>query len=69
MFEIGSAEEGSAILEMPNEDQAKTAIAALNDSTVGGNQITVQEAEAKELKRGSYKVGGGTINPYRFKKN
>lgn len=56
-------------VDMPDEDQAKTAIAALNKSTVNGFELTVKEAEPKEIKRGSYKVGGGAINPYRFKKN
>jgi len=60
---------GFGYVEMPDEEQAKKAIAALDKATVGGCELSVQEAEPKELKRGSYKVGGGTINPYRFKKN
>jgi RNA recognition motif-containing protein len=60
---------GFGYVEMPDEEQARSAIAALNQTTVGSYQITVQEAEPKEIKRGSYKVGGGSINPYRFKKN
>lgn len=60
---------GFGYVDMPDETAARTAITALNNSTVGGCQLTVQEAEPKEVKRGSYKVGGGTINPYRFKKN
>lgn len=60
---------GFGYVEMPDEEQAKNAIATLDKTTVSGNEISVQEAEPKEAKRGSYKVGGGAINPYRFKKN
>jgi RNA recognition motif-containing protein len=60
---------GFGYVEMADDEQAKKAIAELNQTTVGSHQILVQEAEPKEVKRGSYKVGGGTINPYRFKKN
>ena len=60
---------GFGFVELADDEQAKKAIAELNQTTVGSHQILVQEAEPKEIKRGSYKVGGGTINPYRFKKN
>ena len=60
---------GFGFVEMPDDAQAKTAIAALDKTEVNGKKLTVQEAEPKELKRGSYKVGNGGINPYRFKKN
>jgi len=60
---------GFGYVEMPNDEQARTAIAALDQTTISSYQITVQEAEPKEQKQGSYKVGGGSINPYRFKKN
>ncbi|RYF87063.1 MAG: RNA-binding protein [Chitinophagaceae bacterium] len=60
---------GFGYVEMPDESQAKSAIEALDKSTVEGHQITVQEAEPKELRRGSYKVGSASVNPYRFKKN
>ena len=60
---------GFGYVEMADDDQARKAIAGLNETTVGGCQLKVQEAEPREIKRGSYKVGGGTINPYRFKKN
>jgi RNA recognition motif-containing protein len=60
---------GFGFVEMPDDAQAQSAIAALNESTVDGHLLSVQQAEPKEFKRGSYKVGGGTINPYRFKKN
>jgi len=60
---------GFGYVEMPDEEQAKAAIIALNQAEVKGCQIIVHEAEPKELKRGSYKVGSGGVNPYRFKKN
>jgi RNA recognition motif-containing protein len=60
---------GFGYVEMPDDEQARTAIEALNESTIGGCQLSVQQAEPLEQKRGSYKVGGGTINPYRFKRN
>ena len=56
-------------VEMPDADQAKKAIAALNLSEVNGAIIKVEESEVKEIKRGSYKVGNVEVNPYRFKKN
>lgn len=60
---------GFGYVDMPDDDNARSAISSLNQSTVDNHTITVQEAEQKEAKRGSYKVGGGTINPYRFRKN
>ena len=60
---------GFGYVEMPDETQARTAIEALNKTEVNGTQLKVQEAEPKESKKGSYKVGSGGINPYRFKKN
>ncbi|HUC79755.1 MAG TPA: hypothetical protein VMR70_02520 [Flavisolibacter sp.] len=60
---------GFGYVEMPDDSQARTAIGALNNADLNGKKITVQEAEPKELKRGSYKVGNGGVNPYRFKKS
>lgn len=60
---------GFGYVEMPDDTQAKSAIAALDKTEVNGKKITVQEAEPRESKKGSYKVGNGGINPYRFKKN
>ena len=56
-------------VEMPNEQQAKNAIAALNQTEVNGSQIKVEETELKDVRRGSYKVGNSGVNPYQFKKN
>ena len=60
---------GFGYVEMPNDAEAKAAIAALNQKEVDGLQLKVQEAEPRELRKGSYKVGNGGVNPYRFKKN
>jgi RNA recognition motif-containing protein len=56
-------------VEMPDEQQARNAIGALNQSDVNGCQIKVEESEVRDVKRGSYKVGNAGINPYQFKKN
>lgn len=60
---------GFGYVEMPDDGQAQSAITALNKTEVNGKQLTVQQAEPREVKRGSYKVGNSVINPYRFKKN
>jgi RNA recognition motif-containing protein len=60
---------GFGYVEMPNDEEGQAAIAALNQKEVNGRLINVQLAEPKETRRGSYKVGNGGINPYRFKKN
>ena len=60
---------GFGYVDMPNEEQAKAAIAALDKTSFNGQTLVVQEAGPKEERRGSYKVGTGGINPYRFKKN
>ena len=60
---------GFGYVEMPDDQQALAAIQALNQSDVNGRSLLVKEAEPKELKRGSYKVGNGGVNPYRFRKN
>ena len=60
---------GFGYVEMPDENQARAAIAALNQKELNGTVLNVQEAEPRQLRRGSYKVGSGGFNPYRFKKN
>ena|SRR5215217_8838288 len=60
---------GFGYVEMPDEEEARAAIAALNQKEVNGVALKVQEAEPRETRKGSYKVGNGGINPYRFKKN
>lgn len=60
---------GFAYVEMPQDEEARAAIAALNGSEFAGQVITVKEAEPREIRKGSYKVGNGAVNVYRFKKN
>ena len=60
---------GFGYVEMPNEQEARAAIAALNQKEVNGRLVKVQVAEPRETKRGSYKVGNGGVNPYRFRKS
>jgi RNA recognition motif-containing protein len=49
---------GFAFVEMPNDDEANTAIEALNDSEMDGRTIVVKEATPKE-DRGDRRGGGG----------
>ena len=60
---------GFGYVEMPDEEQGQAAIAGLHESVHNDRPLTVQVALPREEKRGSYKVGNGGINPYRFKKN
>jgi RNA recognition motif-containing protein len=60
---------GFGYVEMPVEEEALAAIAALNDTEVGGKKLTLKQADPREVRKGSYKVGNGGINPYRFKKS
>jgi RNA recognition motif-containing protein len=54
---------------MPSEEQARAAIASLHKTELEGNVITVEETAPKEVRKGSYKVGNGAVNIYRFRKN
>lgn len=60
---------GFGYVEMPDEAQAKAAIAALDQKEISGRALEVKEAEPKHIRRGSYKVGDGAVNVYRFRKN
>ena len=60
---------GFGHVEMPNVEQALAAIAATNQTAVNGKTISVQEAESKQIHKGSYKVGDGAVNIYSFRKN
>ncbi len=48
---------------------AQNAIDSLNQTLLHNLKITVKEAPFKNEQKGSYKVGRGTINVYRFRKN
>lgn len=60
---------GFGFVEMPNQDEAEKAIATLHKSEVNNRTVVVQQAPPKEEHKGSYKVGNGAMNVYRFKKN
>jgi RNA recognition motif-containing protein len=60
---------GFGYVEMPSEEQARAAIASLHKTELEGNVITVEETAPKEVRKGSYKVGNGAVNIYRFRKN
>ncbi|HEX6334626.1 MAG TPA: RNA-binding protein [Flavisolibacter sp.] len=60
---------GFAFVEMPDEQEALAAISALDKTNFEGSTISVKPAVAKEQHKGSYKVGNGAVNAYRFRKN
>ena len=60
---------GFGFVEMADETQASAAISALNNTEVSGRKISVEQAAPKEVRNGSYKVGSGAVNVYRFRKN
>ena len=59
---------GFGYVEMEDE-AARKAIEALDQTLVQDLKITVQEAEPKKEMKGSYKVGNPGVNAYRFRKN
>jgi|SRR5215204_2613840 len=59
---------GFGYVEMDDE-AAHAAISRLNQTVVHGLTITVTEAPTKKAQKGSYKVGSGAVNVYRFRKN
>ena len=50
---------GFAFVEMPNDNEADAAIAALNGSDAGGRALTVNEARPKAERGGGSRGGGG----------
>lgn len=53
---------GFGFVEMPNQDQAQTAITEMNGKELGGSALTVNEAKPRESRGGggrSYGSGGG----------
>ena len=60
---------GFGCVEMADEVAAGKAIGALDQSELNGLKLTVSKAETRKERKGSYKVGNGGINSYRFKKN
>jgi cold-inducible RNA-binding protein len=50
---------GFAFVEMSNDEGARKAISELNAYSVGGRNLTVNEARPKPERRGGYGGGGG----------
>lgn len=54
---------GYGFIEMPNDEEASAAIAALNDSEVDGKNIVVKESAPREERpRRNFGGGGGGYN-------
>jgi RNA recognition motif-containing protein len=64
-----SQSRGFGYVEMEDEQAAKKAIQALNQSQVQELVISVEEAKPKTEQLGSYKVGNSHVPGYRFRKN
>jgi RNA recognition motif-containing protein len=60
---------GFGYVQMEKETEAQRAIKELNQTILHTLTITVEEAPAPRAQQGSYKVGNGAVNMYRFKKN
>ena len=54
---------------MEDEASSHDAIKELNQTTVNNLKLTVKEAPPVTERKGSYKVGSGAVNAYRFRKN
>ncbi len=60
---------GFGYVVMEDDSAAHKAIQELNQSVVHTLTITVEEAKTAAPQKGSYKVGNGAVNVYRFRKN
>jgi RNA recognition motif-containing protein len=60
---------GFGYVVMEDDACAQTAINSLNNSEWESLTITVQQAEPKAVRKGSYKVGSGASKENRFRKN
>jgi RNA recognition motif-containing protein len=59
---------GFGLVEMTDEEAARAAIDRLNSSEFNGNVLTVKEEETKRIQTGSYKVGNGPVNIFKYRK-
>ena len=50
---------GFGFVEMPNQEQAQAAIAAMNGKELEGSALTVNEAKPRESRGGGRSFGGG----------
>ncbi len=60
---------GFGYVEMTEEAGALKAIDELNQSTVRGLTVSVSPFVPKPSRKGSYKVGNGSMKTYKFRKN
>lgn len=60
---------GFGYVDMPDEKEGATAVESLHQTEVNKRKLDVKVAEPQKAPGGSYKVGNGGVNPYRFKKN
>lgn len=60
---------GFGYIEMENDAEATNAISSLNNSMVQELTISVTEVESKRVQQGSYKIGNGLVDVYRFRKS
>ena len=51
---------GFAFVEMSTDEEAQSAITALNGTQVGGRNLTVNEARPKAARSGGFGGGGGS---------
>jgi len=59
---------GFGYVEMEDES-AQKAINELNGTSLNDLKLTLKEAPHEPERKGSYKVGSGSVNVYRFRKN
>ena len=60
---------GFGYVEMEDNAAAQKAIDSLNKTELQTQTISVEEAKPKKIQQGSYKVGSGPVEAYRFRKN
>jgi RNA recognition motif-containing protein len=59
---------GFAFVEMTDEAAAQKAISDLNQSEFSGKTITVTQAEPRQVHKGSYKVGNGSMSMHQYRR-
>lgn len=59
---------GFGYVEMENDEEARKAIEALDNTQVQELIITVQEAPEKREQKGSYQIGNSSVSGYMFSK-
>lgn len=60
---------GFGYIEMDDDTAAQKAITGLHNSIVQELTISVKEIESKRVQQGSYKIGNGVVDVYRFRKS